>query len=140
MNRPIPLLLVIALLWRGQVQAGTFILPAQTSDANKLDLGFFSGGTELQITMSGQINLLTTTQPWITNPDGSLGQPVTYPGYGYANAGASGYPTVDGGDGINHFPGGGANFDVFDVSPYAFAGARRPPTRPTLGRSGSAAW
>src|SRR5262249_17642927 len=41
----------------------------------------------------------------------------------YANTGATNYPTAFGGDGINHFPGGGANYDALGgASAFAFAG------------------
>jgi hypothetical protein len=54
------------------------------------------------------------------NPDGSLNTqpaascvPCWSPGYNYFLPLANNYPTVAGGDGINHFPGGGTNFDAF---------------------------
>lgn len=91
----------------------SFGVPATTTGPGKIDLGFFSGGTVLSVTASGQISLITG---WDTFADGSLVNPINPVGdlanYGYVNASASGYPTSFGGDGINHYAGGGANYDV----------------------------
>jgi hypothetical protein len=104
-------------------RAANFTLPATTTGPGKIDLGFFSGGTLLSVTASGQISLISG---WDVFADGSLFNPINPVGelanYGYVNAGASGYPTVNGGDGINHFPGGGANYDV-NAASYGLAGA-----------------
>ena len=94
-------------------------LPAGTSDANPLDLGFFVGGTTLSIQVSGMISLGGS---WFTWPDGSLVAAVTDTSYLYANAGSRKYPNSFGGDGVNHFPGGGANFDVASTQ-FGIAGA-----------------
>ena len=79
-----------------------------------VDAGNYAGGTELNIQVSGEANLDDPgpTGPYLTYPDGSLAQfqPVNG-GYSYANPGAQ-YPTVAGGDGINHFVGGGLNYDI----------------------------
>src|SRR5438067_2798 len=51
------------------------------------------------------------------------------------NVGATNYPIVNGGDGINHFPGGGANYDnapAPPAGPYAFAGAQTTDTTSPL--------
>lgn len=102
--------------------ASNFTLPATITGPGKLDMGFFSGGWQLVITGSGQISLISG---WNTFADGSLVNPINPVGelanYGYVNAGASGYPTVAGGDGIKHFPGGGANYDV-NAASYGLAG------------------
>ncbi len=101
----------------------SFSLPGDTGSDNSLNMGFFPGGEVLSVSASGIVNLAGDSPPetWLTNPDGSLAAPVTAP-YLYANVGATGYPTVGGGDGINHYPGGGANYD--DISnEYGFAGA-----------------
>ena len=92
----------------GRTEAGTFTLPGTTDPTSKLDLGSFAGGTDLQIQISGTIDL-TGGSGYTTNPDGSVVGPVASP-YTYANPGATNYPTTFGGDGINHYVGGGANF------------------------------
>jgi hypothetical protein len=103
-----------------------FVLPGTTGATNKLDIGFFSGGTVLQLNVTGTVNLLPQTGfDWITNPDGSLVS-FTYPfAYQYALAGSNLYPTLAGGDGVNHFVGGGANYDTAPNpvnGPFGFAG------------------
>ncbi|MBI3879966.1 MAG: hypothetical protein HY301_07855 [Verrucomicrobia bacterium] len=115
-----------------------FTLGATRADTNRLDLGAYAGGTVLEIAMTGIINL--TGQTWKTHPDGSLINFVTDVGYGYANAGATNYPTSFGGDGMNHFPGGGANYNQPDSSSnaFAFAGAlTTDTTNPATIRYGS---
>ena len=50
---------------------------------------------------------------WVTNPDGSLvHNDTTDPNYSYINPGSTNYPTLFGGDGINHYAGGGGNYDL----------------------------
>lgn len=83
---------------------------ATTTPGAPLDAGEFAGGSVLRVCVSGIIDLGGTQL--LTHPDGSLAAPVTNPQYLYFNVGAAGYPTVAGGDGINHFPGGGGNYDV----------------------------
>jgi hypothetical protein len=130
-------LLALAAFCAGRSEAGSFTLPATTSNLDKLDLGFFSGGTDLAITMSGTINI-ASPDLWVTNPNGSLADPVTIPAYTYANAGATNYPTTYGGDGINHFSGGGANYDVDNPVPFGFAGKETTDTTdPAAIRTGS---
>lgn len=104
-------------------RAASFDLPGTTAADSKLDMGFFAGGDVLNISVSGTI-LLEPLQYGLyeTNPDGSLAAPVTDPNYLYANVGATGYPTVGGGDGINHYPGGGMNYDWESATVYGFAG------------------
>jgi hypothetical protein len=100
---------IVAVFVSEPVRAGTFILPATTSDQAKLDLGFFPGNTIITIEMTGVISLTgSSSLTWSTNPDGSVVGAVAAP-YDYANPGATDYPTFAGGDGINHFLGGGAN-------------------------------
>jgi hypothetical protein len=92
-----------------------------TGAANDLDLGSFAGGTSLTVLMSGHGDLVNSTLQ--VSADGSLYVPVPSGSpYAYANAGATNYPTVGGGDGINHFAGGGLNYDATG-SEYGFAGA-----------------
>lgn len=52
---------------------------------------------------------------FLFNPDGSLVNPhdsEDWGRYNYIKADATNYPTTYGGDGVNHFAGGGANYDV----------------------------
>jgi hypothetical protein len=104
-------------------------LPLWANNPNITDFGFFPGGTILLIVVSGTVNLGV---PAInTLPDGSLTQPVPFadcgacwvPGYKYFIQNAT-YPQVAGGDGTNHFPGGGGNYDSVagDHSPWAAQG------------------
>jgi large repetitive protein len=89
------------------------------------DLGFFPGGTSVTVTAGGHGSECNCNE-YLVNPDGSLyTTPATSP-YTYANAGATNYPTTHGGDGINHFPGGGANIGSTGV--LAFAGAQTTDT------------
>jgi len=91
-------------------QATSFSLGSQTTIPGKKYIGFFSGGSTISVTVTGQITMISG---WISRPDGSLGAPMTTPGAEYASIGALNYPTSFGGDGVNHYPGGGANYDVF---------------------------
>ena len=105
--------------------AASFTLDAQTSDLNKLNLGFFAGGTTLNAKLSGIISLGESSGLYA---DGSLETPLRF-NYPYASLGASGYPTNFGGDGINHFIGGGLNYDVRDTTnPFGFAGKQTTDT------------
>jgi len=85
--------------------------------------GTYAGGTTLSIGVTGSVNLNGPASLIITNPDGSL-FPADHiplasctvcwaPGYQFFIPGSNLYPTGAGGDGINHFPGGGGNFDLF---------------------------
>ena len=88
------------------------------------DLGFFPGGAAITITVGGHGGLCNCGFP--VNPDGSLnGTPASQ--YAYAVQGATGYPTVNGGDGTNHFPGGGENYDPSNQK-YGFAGKQTTDT------------
>jgi hypothetical protein len=104
-------------------------LPATADAQNRLDLGFFPSDTQLVVQMSGTI--LLGPDPlfhWETLPDGSLAVPYTGdPEYAYVNAGAS-YPSSFGGDGINHFVGGGGNYDPFGPEPFGFSGVETTDT------------
>lgn len=117
------LILAASLAGPRMVTAG-YILPGTTGADNKLDLGFFGGGMVLDVSATGTVNLLPQTgYDWITNPDGSVVGIVTDPHYRtYANAGSRLYPTVAGGDGVNHFAGGGANYDTALGTPYGHFG------------------
>jgi hypothetical protein len=104
----------------------TVSVPLTTGDASKLTIGFFTGGTLLQISVSGNGDLVDSR--YQTYPDGSLVTTAQSP-YTFANPGAT-YPAVSGypsGDGINHFSGGGANYD-FSGSGWMFAGKQTTDT------------
>jgi len=96
----------------------SFAVPLTTGSANKLDMGLFAGSTSLNLTVIGHGDIANSN--YQVNPDGSLFAPFPSP-WLYANVGATGYPTVDGGDGINHFAGGGLNYDAGSAA-YGFAG------------------
>lgn len=101
--------------------ASAIFVPGTTSTG--LAAGNYASGTVLNLSSTGTVDL-SGNGGWVTMADGSLVGPVTSAGYAYANIGASGYPTVDGGDGTNHFVGGGANYDaVQPANPYGPAGA-----------------
>ncbi len=91
-------------------------LPAgQTPD---VDAGFYAGGTLLTITASGTQNSSTATS-FFTDANGALTQPTQL--FRYANVGATNYPTLAGGDGLNHYAGGGTNYNT-GAGLFAFAG------------------
>jgi hypothetical protein len=82
-----------------------FSVPLTAGAGNVLDVGALTGGQRLAITASGRGGL-TTGDLWDVFPDGSLAAPpLSTDGLdrSYLNPGAA-YPTVLGGDGINHFP------------------------------------
>jgi hypothetical protein len=93
--------------------------------------GSFAGGLTLNVLATGTALLNGPSGTIVTNPDGSLNNPQPAsctvcwaPGYQYflpASLGGTPYPQVAGGDGVNHFPGGGGNFDAFpgNLSPWA---------------------
>ena len=95
----------------------TTSLPLSVGGTNKADEGSFAGGTLLQITASGHGDLVDSR--YQVKPDGTMYAPGTG-AYAFANKGAV-YTKVAGGDGINHFVGGGANYDV-SGSGFPFAG------------------
>ncbi|MDQ6860316.1 MAG: hypothetical protein M3032_04065, partial [Verrucomicrobiota bacterium] len=92
-------------------------LPLTTGASNKLDLGVFSGGTAVTVGLTGQGDLVDSR--FQVRPNGELAALASGP-YTFCNPGAA-YPNQDGGDGINHFSGGGANYDG-SGSGYPFAG------------------
>jgi hypothetical protein len=99
--------------------AASFTLDAKTSDINKLDLGIFASGTTLDVKLFGTISLGESSSFYA---DGSLAAPFSEGFYPYAIAGTSGYSTQFGGDGINHFAGGGLNYDALNINPFGIAG------------------
>jgi hypothetical protein len=110
--------------------AASFTLDAQTSDINKLDLGIFASGTRLDVKLFGTISLVGSSSFY---PDGSLAVPFSDDIYPYAIAGTSGYPAQFGGDGVNHFAGGGLNYDVLasaaNINPFGIAGKETTDTK-----------
>jgi hypothetical protein len=90
------------------------IVPGTTDPADKIDAGSFAAGTVITLGASGTVDLgADSYNVFVTNQDGSLvHNNTTDPTYRYINPGATNYPTAFGGDGINHYTGGGANFDV----------------------------
>ena len=100
---------------------------------NKLDLGFFAAGTTINLSFTGNGDLVDSR--YQTRADGSLFVP-TSGGYVFANPGES-YPALFGGDGINHYVGGGAAYD-FTGSGFGFAGTTSTDTTdPTTIRLGA---
>jgi len=100
-------------------QYADFWLPGNVGSREKVDVGFFWGGAILYIEAFGTVDL-TGTSILVVDPNGVPQEPVPPP-YDYANPGATNYPTVSGGDGVNHFPGGGLNVDA-PAQAFAFAG------------------
>src|SRR5437762_11685092 len=88
--------------------------------ATSINAGTYAGNTTLFITATGTVNLNGPSGIIVTNPDGSLSTVPSAscaacwaPGYQFFIPGATSYPTLWGGDGINHVTGGGGNFDLF---------------------------
>lgn len=100
----------IALLGATVSIASAVVVPGN-SGPNFVSAGSYTGGLTLNLTGTGAVDLVGGG--WLVNPDGSLAAPITDPTYAYATAGASGYSTTFGGDGTNHFAGGGSNFDAY---------------------------
>lgn len=105
----------------------TFPLPG--ADAVKFDAGFFPEGTELSISATGTV---VVCWEYMTRPDGSLSAPMS-PRDGariHGTPGSTNYPTEHGGDGLNHFDGGGMNYVVGhgDIS-WPVAGKQTTDTR-----------
>jgi hypothetical protein len=90
-----------------QASARQIDVPAITPA--KIDSGFYAGGAELLVVATGTASLYSG---YFTKPDGSLESPVSLldaPRI-HATPGAANYPKTYGGDGVNHFDGGGMNF------------------------------
>jgi hypothetical protein len=132
------IVMIVAVLFLAAlpVTAGTLfsgmIDPEQTTPTIA---GTYAPGLTLNVTVTGTVNLLGgSNESYLTNPDGSLVTPLTAcvgcfsVQYLYANAGALLYPTTNGGDGTNHFPGGGINFDMLNPVPYAPEGKQTTDT------------
>ena len=104
-------------------QTSTFALPLTTGSGNKLDVGTFVAGQTYQITATGSGDLVDSR--FQVNPDGTLAAPAGGV-YAFANFGAT-CSSVYGGDGINHFVGGGSTYDQTG-SGFAFAGPQTTDT------------
>ena len=104
-----------------QNDARTVTLPLNAGETNPLDLGLFPPGAKITLASGGHGYLANPALQ--TLPDGALFVPATSP-FLFANSGASGYSTLNGGDGVNHFLGGGANYS----SGYSFAGKQTTDT------------
>jgi hypothetical protein len=133
--------------------AGT-LFTVDPSLSTPTDAGIYAAGHILSITVTGTVNLdgpIGNPEGSIfTNPDGSLALvpdiscvPCWAPGYQYFIADSHAYPTVSGGDGVNHFAGGGGNYDMFPAShsPWAPEGKQTTDTTdPAALRFGSLAY
>jgi hypothetical protein len=101
------------------LSAGT-LFTVSGSQIAPMSAGTFGPNQSLTITATGTVDLLGRDGSYPVNPDGSLVAPLSASCMGcftamyqsYVNPGSA-YPTVAGGDGTNHFAGGGANFDLF---------------------------
>ena len=82
-------------------------LSAETS--NRVDVGSFQAGSTLFISVTGTALI---SWEYLCNPDGSLAAPLAQQDTArrHASVDSRNYPTNFGGDGINHFLGGGVNF------------------------------
>ncbi len=102
-------------------------LPLTTGDTGKIAIAPFAGGTAVQIAASGTGDLASSGLQ--TKPDGSLvvaaGAPWTAGNVGAAYPNVAGFPA---GDGLNHFVGGGLNYDHGSGSGWMFAGKQTTDT------------
>lgn len=99
---------LVAALGAASASAQTVSVNATASIVAKQYVGWFAPTSQLQIAASGVVDLYAPNL-LLTNPDGSLAAVYNGPVITWANAGAA-YPTFAGGDGINHYPGGGTNW------------------------------
>ena len=110
----------------GLIAQTTVPVPLVVGDSGKINLGFFSGGSLLQISASGTGDLVDSR--YQTNPNGSMaaapGAPYLFTAAGATYGSVGGFPS---GDGINRFVGGGANYD-FSGSGWMFAGKQTSDT------------
>jgi hypothetical protein len=96
------------------------MIPLAASNSSKTDYGWFKGGATVYLSTGGTIGL--AENDLLINPDGSLASIASCTScwadsYQYFRSGAA-YPTFAGGDGLNHFSGGGANYDLFPTVGY----------------------
>ena len=100
--------LAIALAVSGAAFGQTVAVNSTANVSSKQYVGFFGPSSQLQITASGTVDVYAPNQ-YLTRPDGSLAAPFTGPTITWATEGGP-YPTIAGGDGINHYSGGGTNW------------------------------
>jgi hypothetical protein len=84
-------------------------VPATATLANKVDLGLFTAGP-LEVTASGWVELYSPNH-YLTFGDGALAVPFSEVGGITWTVEGGPYPTFAGGDGLNHYPGGGTNWN-----------------------------
>lgn len=118
--------------------------------ATPTNAGTYAGGATLFISATGTVNLNGPSGQIVTNPDGSMFMIAAAdctacwaPGYQFFIPGATSYPTTFGGDGTNHFTGGGGNFDLYpgDHSTWATEGKQTTNTMdPSALRFGALAY
>lgn len=133
------LISAVLLLAASPLSHAGIVLTLDPTVGTATNAGTYTGGTVLVISASGTVSLNAPNPSLpLINPDGSLNTepPVSCtacwaPGYQYFLPGQP-YPTVAGGDGINHFPGGGANYDAFNGTNPAFAAEGLQSTDTTL--------
>jgi hypothetical protein len=116
----------VLLLAASPLAAGTFFTVFANQSAPIIG-GTFLPNRILNITATGTVNILGPDGNFPTNPDGSLVggnltalcNPCFTADYAsYVNQGSTLYPTTFGGNGVNQFAGGGANYDKdFCASP-----------------------
>jgi hypothetical protein len=121
------IILVTAVFGLAPLEAGV-VFTMDPTVATATSAGAYAGGTILTIGVTGSVNLNGPASLIITNPDGSMvAVPLASctscwaPGYQFFIPGSSLYPTFAGGDGMNHFVGGGGNFDLFPGTHSAWA-------------------
>ncbi len=96
----------------------TIAVPLNAGDGNPVDLGLFQPGQVLTLAAGGSGSVGSPGVPVV--PDGSLWTPAPA-AFAYATPSASGYPQTAGGDGKNHFAGGGLNVSATGAD-FGFAG------------------
>ena len=86
---------------------------AGNTGPNFVNAGTYAAGTLLNLTGTGTVDLVGGG--YLVDPKGALAATPPNPQYGYTVPGSA-YPTTFGGDGVNHYEGGGANYDDFAYS------------------------
>ena len=99
---------IVPLVLALPVNAQTFSVPATTTLAGKIDLGLLAPNAQVRVSATGSIELYSPNQ-YLTFADGSLAAPLVSGAITWTAENGP-YPTVAGGDGINHYPGGGTNW------------------------------
>lgn len=115
------------------------------TNPDPVTVGVFNAGDTLTVSVQGYARL--AQDPLLTDvlmyPDGSLIPTFCPPcgtNYSYFEQGQA-YPSVAGGDGINHFAGGGGNYDIYVPLHWATEGPQTTDTQdPNAIRFGSLAY